>query len=81
MMVDLAKVKLYAAKGGDKMAKITLSAARVNKKLSQAKAAELIGTSVATLKNWEWGKTYPRQPQIEKICEVYGVTYNDIFFG
>lgn len=35
---------------------ITLKAARVNKKLSQKKAAKLIGVSVSMLSKWETGK-------------------------
>lgn len=63
------------------MARVTLPAARVNKGLTQADAAKEIGISVATLKNWESGKSFPKQPQIERLCEVYGVTYDDLFFA
>lgn len=59
---------------------ITLESARVNKKLTQEQASELIGVSVGTLRNWENGVTYPNQPQIEKICEVYGLSYDNIIF-
>ena len=62
------------------MARVTLAAARVNKHLTQAAAAEMIGVNVNTLKNWESGSTFPKQPQIEKICEVYEVTYDEIIF-
>lgn len=62
------------------MARVTLAAARVNKQLTQAVAAEKIGVNVNTLKNWESGSTFPKQPQIEKICEVYGVTYDELIF-
>lgn len=60
---------------------VTLEALRTNKKLTQVEASELIGVSLSTLQSWEAGKTYPKQPQIERICEVYGVTYDNIFFG
>lgn len=63
------------------MARLTLAAARVNKGYTQAIAAKALGINVNTLKNWENGTTYPKQPQIEKICEVYGVTYDELFFG
>lgn len=62
------------------MTKITLSAARVNAGYSQKKAAELLDISNKTLCNWEKGKTFPDQPMIEKICELYGVTYDMINF-
>lgn len=63
------------------MPKITLSAARVNAGYSQKKAAELLGISNTTLCNWENGKTFPDQPMIEKICNLYGVTYDMINFA
>lgn len=59
---------------------ITLKAARVNKGLSQKKAAELLGISESTLFNYEKGKTFPPQPVIVKMEEVYGLSYNDIIF-
>ena len=62
------------------MAQISLKAARVNANLTQAKAAELLNVSTNTVKNWESGKTYPKQPQIMKLCELYKITYDDIFF-
>lgn len=62
------------------MPRVTLAAARVNKHFTQAVAAEMIGVNVNTLKNWENGTTFPKQPQIEKICEVYEVTYDELIF-
>lgn len=59
----------------------TLEACRINKKLTQEQAGELIGVHVSTIKSWESGRTYPNQPQIEKICEVYGVSYDNIIFN
>lgn len=63
------------------MPKISLKAARVNKGLTQSEAAQSIGISVSTLKNWETGKTFPKQPQIEMICDLYGMSYDVIFFA
>ena len=63
------------------MPKITLKAARVNANLSQAEAAARIGVAVSTLKNWEAGKTFPKQPKIERLCEVYGISFDVLFFG
>lgn len=62
------------------MPQITLKAARVNAELTQAEAAQKIGVSVSTLKKWEKGVAFPRQPHIMKLCEVYGVGYDNIFF-
>ena len=63
------------------MYQVTLEAARRNKKYTQEKAADLIGVSVSTIKNWEKGRTQPTQKKIEKLFEVYEVSYDAIFFG
>ena len=67
-------------KGGDKMNKIKLSAARVNAGYSQKEAAKLLNVSNQTLCKWECGKSFPRQPMIEKICKLYSVSYDAIDF-
>jgi len=63
------------------MPKITLKAARVNASLSQQEAAQRLGVAVSTLRNWEAGKTFPTQPKIEKLCEVYGISFDVLFFA
>lgn len=62
------------------MKKISLKAARVNTGLSQKEAANKLGISNKTLCSWENGKTFPDQPMIEKVCTLYGVTYDMIDF-
>lgn len=62
------------------MLRMTLEAARRNKRMTQTEAASEIGVSVSTLKNWERGKSFPKQPQIERICDVYGTSYDDLIF-
>lgn len=59
---------------------ITLKAARVNMGMPQKKAAELIGISVDTLKNYERGKTFPDVLTLKKIEKAYGVRYENIIF-
>ena len=59
---------------------ITLKAARVNKGYTQREAAVLIEVTEDTISNWERGKSFPNVPQLKKIEEVYGVTYNDLIF-
>lgn len=59
---------------------MSMKAIRVNKNMKQREAADAIGVSVSTLKNWEAGKSFPNQPMIDKICEVYGVPYDFIKF-
>lgn len=62
------------------MKRFSLKAARVNANLSQKEAAEKLGISNKTLCSWENGKTYPDQPMIEKVCNLYGLTYDMIDF-
>jgi transcriptional regulator with XRE-family HTH domain len=63
------------------MPKITLKAARVNAGLSQIEAAKKLNVAVSTLRNWEAGKTYPKQPHIEKMCDVYQIDFDALFFA
>lgn len=63
------------------MPKITLKAARVNAGYSQTEAAKKIGVASSTLRNWENGKTFPTQPKIEKMCEIYGISFDVLFFA
>ena len=62
------------------MPKLTLRAARVNSGLTQAQAAKEIGVKDCTLLNWEKGRTFPNIEQIDKICKLYKVRYDDIIF-
>ena len=62
------------------MNKIKLRAARVNAGLSQKEVAKILGVSSHTVCNWETGKTFPKQPMIEKMCELYGISYDNIDF-
>lgn len=59
---------------------ITLKSARVNKGLTQVKAAKLIGITPYTLSNYERGKSYPDVPIIQKMEQVYGVPYSELIF-
>ena len=49
---------------------ITLKSARVNKGLTQVKAAKLIGITPDTLSNYERGKSYPDVPIIGTVPEI-----------
>jgi transcriptional regulator with XRE-family HTH domain len=59
---------------------ITLKAARINKNLTQAEAAKMIGVTVDTLGNYERGRSYPDVPIIQRMEVVYGVSYSDLIF-
>lgn len=62
------------------MLKISLASARVNAKYTQKEAAVALGVSNCTLANWENGKTFPSEPAIRKLCELYGIHYDNIRF-
>ena len=59
---------------------ITLKAARVNKGLSQKKAATLLGVNPVTLSKWERGISMPKANQIDALCNLYQVTYDMLIF-
>lgn len=62
------------------MVKLTLKAARVNAGLTQAQAATLLGLSNKTLCSWEQGKAFPTPKHIDRICRLYGVSYDMLTF-
>ncbi len=62
------------------MLKLTLKALRVNKGLTQKQAAKALGVSNKTLCSWEQGRSMPKANMIDAICELYGVSFDDIIF-
>lgn len=60
--------------------KLTLKAIRVNNNWSQEDMAKKIGVSVATIQNYELGKTFPDVPIINNIIEATGLDYDSIIF-
>lgn len=58
----------------------TLKALRVNKNLKQTEVAGIVGVSVSTIKNWESGMSFPKPKHIDKLCELYGISYDRIKF-
>lgn len=77
---DSALSGIIEADGGVEKMKITLEAARVNAGLVQKEAAAMLGVSNKTLSSWENGISFPDAQQIEKICELYVVSYDNINF-
>lgn len=59
---------------------ITLKSARVNKGLTQADAAKILGISTDTLSNYERGKSFPDVPIIKRMEDLYGLPYNELIF-
>ena len=58
--------------------RITLKAARVNKGMTQMQVANSLNVTKKTVCSWENGKTMPKLDKIEPLCNLYGVTYDDI---
>lgn len=59
---------------------LTMRAARMNKGLTQEEASKEIKVSLATLQNYESGKSFPNVPVIRRIEKVYDVAYSDLIF-
>lgn len=59
--------------------KITLEAARINAHLTQKEAAKKLNISVATLQNYESGRTTPDWSLVRKIESVYNYPIDYIF--
>ena len=62
------------------MSKMSLKSARVNAGLTQKQAADALEIAPSTLRNWEKGITFPKQPEIEKMCFLYKVSYDQVNF-
>lgn len=62
------------------MLRITLEAARVNAGYSQKEVAVILKVSNKTICNWEKGKSFPDAEKIDALCELYGISYDDIIF-
>lgn len=60
------------------MPKLTLEAARVNAGYSQAKLAEILEVSRATVNAWERGRTPMKPHYVFAFCHVVGVSEDDI---
>lgn len=58
--------------------KITLRAARHNKKLKQSDLAMACGVTRKTIGAWENGTSMPTPDKIDILCSVLGVSYDDI---
>ena len=54
---------------------------RKAKKLTQAKLAEKVFVSEKTVSNWENGKGLPDTNSLPKLCEILGVSLNELLSG
>lgn len=58
--------------------RITLKAARVNANLTREDVAKALGVTMKTVWSWENGKTKPNLKYVEKICGLFGRSYDEI---
>lgn len=58
---------------------ISIAACRVNAGLTQREFADKVGVSLATITNWEGGKSEPDLSQVRKISELSGIPLDFIF--
>lgn len=63
------------------MVKISIQAARINAKLTQAFVASELGISEITLGKYERGKQFPRIDVAYKMSKLYGVPLDMLDFG
>lgn len=52
---------------------------RTFRQITQGQLAELVGKSKNTISNWERGDNFPDPDTIERLCEIFDVTPNQIF--
>lgn len=64
---------------GNTFPRISIAACRVNAELNQREFADKMGVSLATVVNWESGKTEPSASQLRQISELSGVPMDLIF--
>jgi DNA-binding XRE family transcriptional regulator len=57
---------------------INLAAARVNANLSRKQVCEALGIHLNTISNYEAYTTTPDMETADKLCRLYGCTFDDI---
>ena len=58
---------------------ISLAAARVNAKMTQADVAKVLRVSKASVNNWENGKSSPSFATLNTLAEIYRIPVEYIF--
>ncbi|MDR3279292.1 MAG: helix-turn-helix domain-containing protein, partial [Synergistaceae bacterium] len=54
---------------------------RKHQNITQSHLAELLGIHEMTVRRWESGEREPRASDIQKLCEVLGVTESELLNG
>ena len=60
--------------------RITLEAARVNAKMTQAQAAKELGVSVTSIVKWENGTSVPGVDKALALARLYSMPVDNIIF-
>jgi transcriptional regulator with XRE-family HTH domain len=60
------------------MLRISLKAARVNAELRQIDTAIALDVDKKTVSSWEKGTTMPAADKVEALCNLYGISYDNI---
>ena len=63
------------------MLKDALRRRRKEAGLTQAELADKLGCGIATLQNWEHGKNVPEGAYGMKVCEILGMSMDELYFG
>lgn len=58
--------------------RISLAAARVNRKMTQQQLADALDVSKSSVQKWESGEVKPTLDNVEKICTVLDMSYDNI---
>lgn len=58
-----------------------ISENRKTKKLTQAELAEKLGVTDRTISNWENGKNMPDLSLFKPLCDILGITINELMSG
>ncbi|WP_419154665.1 helix-turn-helix domain-containing protein [Weissella bombi] len=58
----------------------TLAQLRAGMRWSQKETATALDISTSSWNKWETGKSFPTQPNIDKILHVFNVKYDDVIF-
>ena len=58
-----------------------LKACRKRARITQAEAALLTGTNIATWLNWEQGRNWPSSRALPVIASTFGCTMEELYLG
>ncbi len=58
-----------------------IAACRKEKKITQAELAEQLGVTDRSVSNWETGKNMPDLSLFKPLCEILGITINELLSG